>query len=104
MPAEERAHHDTVIVVAGGGPPPRDALLPRRAAVVAADGGLELALALGLHVDVAVGDFDSFLSEALVEAEAAGTRIERHPQAKDATDLELALQVAAALNPKRILM
>lgn len=104
MPAEEHAQHDTVIVVAGGGPPPREALLPRRAAVVAADGGLELGLALGLHVDVAVGDFDSVSSEALVEAEAAGTRIERHPQAKDATDLELALQVAAALDPKRILV
>jgi thiamine pyrophosphokinase len=104
MPAEERAQHDTVIVVAGGGPPLRDVLLPRGAAVVAADGGLELALALGLRVDVAVGDFDSVSSEALAEAETAGTRIERHPQAKDATDLELALQVAAALDPKRILV
>ena len=91
-------------MVAGGGPPPCDALLPRGSAVVAADGGLEQALALGLHVDVAVGDFDSVSSEALAAAEAAGTRVERHPQAKDATDLELALQVAAALNPKRILV
>ena len=104
MSAEQGGQHDTVIVVVGGGPPPRDALLPRRATVVAADGGLEQALALGLHIDVAIGDFDSVSSKALVEARAAGARIERHPQAKDATDLELALQVAATLNPKRILV
>ena len=34
-------------------------------------------------------------------AEAAGARVERHPAAKDATDLELALGVAAASGPAR---
>jgi thiamine pyrophosphokinase len=34
----------------------------------------------------------------------AGTRIERHPAAKDATDLELALDAALAADPRRILL
>ena len=50
---------ETVIVVSGGGRPPVAPALPPGGTVVAADEGLEHAQALGLHVDVAVGDFDS---------------------------------------------
>ena len=98
--------HQNVIVVAGGAPPHPAAreLVPDGAAIVAADGGLDHALALGLHVDVAVGDFDSASDEAVARAAAAGTRIERHPEAKDATDLELALDTAAALAPLRVVV
>ena len=67
--------------------------------MIAADGGVDRALALGLHVDVAIGDFDSVTAAGLAAAEAAGARIERHPAAKDATDLELALDAALALEP-----
>ncbi len=87
---------EIVVVVSGGEPPdPRAAsAVPLGAPVVAADSGLEHALALGLEVTVAVGDFDSASPEAVAVAEAAGTRVERHPHEKDATDLELALDVA----------
>ena len=97
---------DVVVVVSGGEPPdPRAArAVPRGAPVVAADRGLEHALALGLDVTVAVGDFDSASPEAVAVAERAGTRIERHPEAKDATDLELALDAAGALEAARILV
>jgi thiamine pyrophosphokinase len=97
---------ETVIVVAGGGPPDPRVLaeLPDGAPVVAADQGLEHALALGLRVDVAVGDFDSASPAAVEAAEAAGVRIERHPPEKDATDLELALDAAAALGAARIVV
>ncbi len=82
-------------------PDPRAALaVPIGAPVVAADRGLEHALALGLDVTVAVGDFDSASPEAVAEAEAAGVRIERHPAEKDATDLELALDVAIDDEPR----
>ena len=57
--------------------------------------------ALGLDVDVVVGDLDSATPEAIAAAEAAGARIERHPPAKDATDLELALDAARARGPAR---
>ena len=95
-----------MIVVAGGAPPHPGAraLLPAGASVVAADGGLDHALALGLHVDVAIGDFDSASDGAVAKAAEAGTRIERHPAAKDATDLELALDAAAALDPGRVVV
>jgi thiamine pyrophosphokinase len=106
MPAEEVVSEEIVVVVSGGEPPdPRAALaVPPGAPVVAADKGLEHALALGLEVSLAVGDFDSAAPEAVAAAEDAGTRIERHPHAKDATDLELALDAAAALDPSRILV
>jgi thiamine pyrophosphokinase len=105
MPAEEPVQHEIVIVVAGGEPLSAVASgLPDEATVIAANGGLLRARALGLRVDVAVGDFDSTTSEALVEAQAAGTRLVRHPPDKDATDLELALDVAASLRPRRVLV
>jgi thiamine pyrophosphokinase len=105
MPAEERVQHDTVVVVAGGGSThslPAD--IPLASAVVAADGGVDVARELGLQVDVVVGDFDSASRAGLAAAEASGARLVRHPEEKDATDLELALDEAASLNPSRIVV
>lgn len=88
------------MVLAGGTGPVRiGALGPpwdEPALVVAADSGLHLAPDLGLRVDLVVGDLDSADAAALAAAEAAGARVERHPAAKDETDLELALAAAAA--------
>ena len=100
-----RVKPETIVVVAGGHPlggtlPP----LPDGVMVIAADGGVDRALALGLHIDLAIGDFDSVSAAGLSTAEAAGARVERHPAAKDATDLELALDAAIALRPTRILV
>lgn len=78
--------------------------LPAGAAVVAADGGVDVALALGLEVTVAVGDFDSVTPSGLAAAERAGAQIVRHPEEKDATDLELALDVALELGGSRIVV
>jgi len=98
--------NEMVVVVAGGEPPDAASArgVPAGAAVVAADRGLEHALALGLTVAVAVGDFDSASPAAVAAVEQAGARIERHPAAKDATDLELALDIALALTPERVLV
>ncbi len=78
--------------------------VPLGSPVVAADRGLEHALSLGLDVTLAVGDFDSASPEAVAVAESAGVRVERHPEEKEATDLELALDAAAAMEPQRILV
>jgi len=83
------------VVVAGGPEPGPEVLgeLPSPAFVVAADSGLDHARRLGLAVDLVVGDLDSVSEAAL--ADFTGPVI-RHPVEKDATDLELALDLVAA--------
>jgi thiamine pyrophosphokinase len=92
---------DVVVVASGPGPA---VAVPHAATVVAADGGVDRAATLGLAVDVVIGDLDSVSPEALAAAEAAGARVVRHPAAKDATDLELALEEAIALGARRVLV
>ena len=92
---------DVVVVASGQGPLVE---VPAARAVVAADGGLDRAASLGLAVDVVVGDLDSVSPAELERAEANGVRVVRHPEAKDATDLELALDEAVALGAKRVLV
>ena len=85
------------IIVMGGVRPDVDlaaALESDEVLVIAADSGAVHARAAGLSIDIAVGDFDSIPPALLNELEAAGVRVERHPVAKDATDLELAIDVA----------
>jgi thiamine pyrophosphokinase len=97
MPAEGiMGRRPTAIVFAGGDPPASAVLrgLPEGDVVLAADSGLDYALALGVVVDVVVGDLDSVRPESLEAAVRAGAVVERHPTAKDATDLELALLAA----------
>lgn len=97
---------ETVVVVAGG-PRPHPgvvAALPPGAEVIAADRGAAHALALGLTVALAVGDFDSIDRDTLAALERSGARIESHPASKDATDLELALRAAAARSPRRVVV
>ena len=96
----------TVIVVAGGDPPTSAeiARLPDDAMVVAADSGLDHAVAAGLAVAVAVGDMDSVSPEVLATAEQTGTRIYSHPADKDETDLELAMELATRLADRVIVI
>jgi thiamine pyrophosphokinase len=92
-----RARGLRVAVVFAGGDPPLPASVADIASadlVLAADSGLEHALALGIPVDVIVGDFDSAHPDAIDAAVAKGARLDRHDRAKDATDLELALAAA----------
>jgi thiamine pyrophosphokinase len=103
MPAEEAVTAETVVVVAAGAGPALEGL-PPDAVVVAADGGLERATALGLGPELVVGDLDSVGDAPLAAAEASGARVVRHPAAKDATDLELALDEALRLGARRLIV
>jgi thiamine pyrophosphokinase len=88
-----------VTIVLAGGDPVEPALrtrFPDPDYVVAADSGLHAAYVLGLRVDKIVGDFDSADADEVDAAVARGAAVERHPAAKDATDLELALDDAVA--------
>ena len=60
---------------------------------VAADGGLAHAERAARTVDVVVGDLDSVDAAMLERARASGTEVVRHPVDKDATDLDLALEL-----------
>jgi thiamine pyrophosphokinase len=97
---------DTVIVVSGGTSPGElgTIAVPPARHVIAADSGAATAFELGLHVDDLIGDLDSVSPRDLALVEAGGGRVHRHPVAKDATDLELALAAAAALEPERIIV
>lgn len=96
----------TVIVFVGGDleTPASVADLPDDATVIAADSGIDHALALGFRIDLAVGDLDSVSERGLAAVEQAGIPIERHPRAKDATDLELALDRAVAMDAEGIVV
>ena len=72
--------------------------------MIAADGGLAQAAALGLVVDVVVGDFDSVRADDLTAAERAGAVVERHPVAKEYTDLELAIVAARERGATRVVV
>lgn len=86
-----------IVVVASGVVAPGDETWLEGADLVfAADGGVNALDRLGRPPDRLVGDLDS-ADPALVERlEAAGTRIDRHPVDKEASDTELALRAALA--------
>lgn len=84
------------VIVIGGGAADRRVVahLPADALVIAADSGFDHAVNLGLTVHHLVGDLDSISAAGLAEARAAGVPIQEHPQEKDATDTELAIDMA----------
>lgn len=96
--ARLRARALAAVVFAGGDPPQPQHAEPitRAEIVIAADSGLAHARALGVHVDLVIGDLDSVEPGDLDAAVADGAIVERHPIEKDATDLELALDAALA--------
>jgi thiamine pyrophosphokinase len=95
-----------VVVFTGGDvrPARTAALVPPSAVVVAADSGVDHALAAGVMPHVVVGDFDSVSVDGMATVVAAGAEVHRHNPAKDHTDLELALQVAVGLAPTEVVV
>jgi len=69
---------------------------------VAADSGLEVALALGLTVTHVVGDMDSVDQALLARVESTGVVIQRVPHDKDQVDTELAVLFARTLGATTI--
>ena len=84
-----------IVVVASGALAPGDeARLDGADAVIAADGGTDALDRLGRRPDRLVGDLDSAPPALVERLEAAGTRVDRHPSDKDASDTELAIRAA----------
>jgi thiamine pyrophosphokinase len=103
MPAEGVVK-DICLVLAGGDAAPPVDPVPHPAFVIAADGGLAMAERLDVQVDLIVGDLDSVDPTSLQLAQERGAMVERHPEKKDATDLELALDAASARGFDRVVM
>lgn len=95
-----------IVVITGGGPLDRRAVsgIEADAPVIAADSGLDHALAAGIEPTVLVGDLDSVSDAGRQWAETSRIAIHRHPPDKDATDTELAVAMAAAAGPDRLLL
>ena len=95
-----------VVVVTGGGELSARAtsMVEPDALVIAADSGLDDALAADIAPTVLVGDLDSISASGTMWAYAHDVQIERHPEDKDATDTELALARAAASGRDHLLL
>jgi len=94
-----------VVIVAAGDLAAGDARwLDDADLVVAADGGSVSLDRLGRRPDVLVGDLDSTAAELVERVAAAGTRVERHPSDKDASDTELALDAAIATGATEVVI
>ena len=74
------------------------------AVIVAADGGALTLARWGVLPHVLVGDLDSVDAGTVARLAAAGVALERHPTAKDETDLEVALERALAGDPTEIVI
>jgi len=84
-----------VVVVASGEPVDTDAAwLDGADLVIAADGGAAWLERVGRHPDLLVGDLDSIDPTAIEWLARDGTKVERHPADKDASDTELAIEAA----------
>jgi thiamine pyrophosphokinase len=99
------------LILADGDVPPRselDLAWPRWddgiEVVIAADGGARHAAALGVAIDLWVGDGDSIGEDALAALEAAGVPLERSSQDKDESDTELAVRAALRLGQESVLI
>jgi len=70
--------------------------------VIAADGGSDHCQRLDIHPDLLIGDLDSISQTTLEKWSQEGVEVTRHPQRKDKTDLEIALQVAQQRGAREI--
>lgn len=104
MALRSEAVPETVVLFSGGDPIAdwHRPLVPAGATIIGVDSGVDRAQEVGVKIDIAVGDFDSVTASGLVAAERAGATLIRHPAVKDRTDLELAIDVAVAREPDRI--
>ena len=72
--------------------------------LLAADGGTQHLLALGLTPSVIIGDLDSLNPDVQRQVERSGTRLFQHPRDKNETDFELALEHAVEEGYREILV
>ncbi|MBM4431840.1 MAG: thiamine diphosphokinase [Chloroflexi bacterium] len=72
--------------------------------VIAADGGASVALKMGLHPRLVVGDLDSLPARLRSRLEKLGCSFVLYPARKDETDTELAIRYALAQGAEEIVL
>ena len=72
--------------------------------LIAADGGANHLLKMGILPELVIGDLDSVDEDTLFELTAAECNIVHYSEDKDETDIELALRYAVELHPSAILI
>lgn len=97
---------ERIMVVAGGDLEREllDKLLPLAQEIIAADAGAEKLLSWGIIPDIIVGDLDSVSPEVISQINSLGILQERLPEAKNETDLHVALMKALDRKPQEIMI
>ena len=72
--------------------------------LIAADGGANHLMEMGILPEVVIGDLDSIDEDTLFDFTAAEVDIKQYSEDKDETDIELALSYAVELRPSAILI
>ena len=72
--------------------------------LIAADGGANHLLKMGILPEIVIGDLDSIDEDTLFELTSAEVMIEQYSEDKDETDIELALYYAVEMQPTSILI
>jgi len=96
-----------IVIFANGELPDLDAardLLGADDYLVAADGGANHLLKMGILPEIVIGDLDSIDEDTLFELTSAEVNIEQYSEDKDETDIELALCYSVELQPASILI
>ncbi len=81
-----------------------DLLLEQAGLLIAADGGANHCSDLGITPEILVGDLDSIDMAVLASYERGNVEIHRYPVNKNATDLELALDLAISRGASTVWM
>ena len=96
-----------IIIFANGELPDLDAartLLQAGDYLIAADGGVNHLLKMGILPEIVIGDLDSVDEDTLFQLTSAEVNIEQYSEDKDETDIELALGYAVEMRPSAILI
>ena len=96
-----------IIIFANGELPDLDAartLLQAGDYLIAADGGANHLLKMGILPEIVIGDLDSVDEDTLFQLTSAEVNIEQYSEDKDETDIELALGYAVEMRPSAILI
>ena len=91
---------ESIVVLAGGDTSlwPDISVFEEATYIVGVDRGSYEGLKNGLHIDVAVGDFDSLTKEELAYVKEHVSKVTQYPSEKDETDTEIGISVASELS------